>query len=315
MYAECDFMINGINFNTTNKYNPSFGLNPRNLRAIETLYSSNDKGLRKEAIKSMDMADPDINPVLKEFTRILSSSESSNTDLNAVLDKIGEFKGGVQGLKDGFSNLMARWSALFMSVRAKAAAIMDKNGMIHPNIGGLSRTTCNPLFRDTALKNIEDANRYINLVTEKGKCPDKNFMVGLHKILTRDLSYIDSKGTAFPSSDYSGVIVGSSGDTIAKKLHLNDSETEKKLDEFFKWLERNYDKNETFTLAAQSYKKLLGIVPFYDANGRTIRGFIDALLLSKGYRFKQYPSNFAEVRGYKTENLAQLIKDNCEEAL
>lgn len=304
-------MINKISLNTFNKNNVSFGLNDTNIRAFETLYANNqDRFVREAAIKSIDMEDEDINPILCEFSSILGSQDSSTTDLNAVLDKISEYKGGLQNLKEGFSNLMAHWPVLFLSVRAKASEIMDKHGMIHPQTGGLSRTTCNPLFREKAIRNIEDANKYTTLVTRQGKCPNKQFLISLHKILTKELSYIDHEGKAYSSPEYSGIIRGSEEDNVSKNLQNQD--VEKRLDDFFKWLERNYDKNETFTLTAQSYKKLLGIVPFYDANGRSIRGFIDALLLSKGYKFVTYPNNYAEVRNLKTEVLAKLIEDNCE---
>ena len=305
-------MINKIGVLNNYNKNVSFGLSDTNLRAIETLYSTNqDRFVREQAIKSIDMTDDDIMPVLDEFTKILSSPQSSTVDMNAVLGKINDYKGGLDYLKDGFSALMSRWPVLFLSVRAKASEIMDKNGMIHPETGGLSRTTCNPLFKDIAIRNLEDSKRYISLVTRKDKCPDKQFLLGLHKIITKDLSYI-TPGKAYQSNEYSGIVRGSSEDKIAKPHEVTD--TNERLDKFFGWLERNYDKNETFFLAAQTYKKLLGIVPFYDGNGRTLRGFVDALLLSKGYKFKQYPDNFAEVRNMETNELANLIKDNCEMA-
>ena len=305
-------MINKIGVQKNYNKNIAFGINDTNLRAIETLYSTNqDRFVREQAIKSIDMTDDDIFPVLDEFSKILSSPQSSTIDMNAVLEKLQSYKGGLDYLKDGFSALMSRWPVLFLSVRSKAADIMDKNGMIHPETGGLSRTTCNPLFKDIALRNLEDSKRYITLVTRKGKCPDKQFLLGLHKIITKDLSYI-AAGKAYQNNEYSGIVRGSSEDKIAKQHEIIDADA--RLDKFFSWLERNYDKNETFFLAAQSYKKLLGIVPFYDGNGRTLRGFIDAILLSKGYKFKQYPDNFAEVRNMETNDLAKLIKDNCEEA-
>lgn len=309
-------MINKIYLYNFNRKNISFGLNEKNLSAIATLYSNSgsdnkDILIRRTAIESMDMTDEDINPVLEKFNIILSSKDSSNIELNAVLDKINEYHGSLENLKEGFSHLMTHWSSLFLSVRAKASEIMDKYGLIHPKTGGLSRTTCNPLFGETAAKNIEEAKKFINIVTRKGKCPDKQFMIALHKILTQNLSYINDEGKAFSSPEYSGIIRGSSLDKISES---NTKEVEKKLDNFFKWLENNYndENHETFTLAAQAYKKLLGIIPFYDANGRTLRSFIDALLLSKGYKFKEYPNNYAEVRCLKTEEIAKLIKDNCE---
>lgn len=306
-------MINKIGVQNPYKISKvSFGLNDTNLRAIEALYSNNqDRFVREQAIKSIDMKDEDIAPVLKELSSLLSSPKSSNSDLNAVLDKVKDFDGGIDELKDGFSGLMTRWPVLFLSVRAKASDIMDKFGLIHPKTGGLSRTTCNPLFGETAIRNLEDSERYINLVIGKGKCPDKQFLLGLHKIITKDLSYIDTEGKAYQNSQYSGIVRGSSEDKIAKPHEITD--TNERLDKFFNWLSRNYDKNEPFFLAAQCYKKLLGITPFYDGNGRTLRGFTDAILLSKGYKFKQYPNNYAEVRNYETNELANLIKENCEQ--
>lgn len=303
-------MINKINLYNFNRNTISFGLNDKNFRAIAALYNSNETLEREAAIESMDMTDKDIKPILDQFVVILASKESSNQELNAVLDKIKEYKGGLDNLKEGFSKLMARWTTLFLSVRAKASEIMDKYGMIHPTTGGLSRTTCNPIFGDTAIKNIEESKNFIAMVTRKGKAPDKQFMIELHKILTKNLSYIDNNGKAYSPSEYSGIIRDSYSDKIREKI--NTRNTEVRLDEFFKWLEKHYNDQETFTLAAQAYKKLLGIIPFYDANGRTLRGFIDALLLSKGYKFKQYPNNYAEVRNFNKDDLSKLMKDNCE---
>jgi len=283
-----------------------FGLNENNRLALRRLHENSDD--RFSIIQSIDMEDPDIEPCLDEFSHIVSESPSNTAEMNLILDKLNA-AGCRAGIQDCLSSFINCWIKLFLSSRTKASELMDRLKMPHPPAGYLSRTATNPLYKDTALKNIENAQKYIIENVKQGVCPDKNLMISLHKIITQDLPFDVQDGMEHDCSGYSGVIRKEDNDNQPDSKRENCNE---RLDDFMSWLKRNYNKNNIFQLAAQSYKKLLGICPFYDANGRTIRSFIDALLFSKGYRFQEYPANYAEVRSMKTEDLKKLFEENCE---
>ena len=285
----------------------SFGLNENNRLALSRLHENADD--RFSIIQSIDMEDPDIEPCLDEFSHIVSESHSNSAEMNLILDKLNAAPCRA-GIQECLSNFIKCWMKLFLSTRTKASEIMDSLKMPHPPAGYLSRTATNPLYKDTALRNIQNAQEYIIENVKQGVCPDKDLMISLHKIIAQDLPFDAQDGRKYDCSSYSGII---------RKLENDETQTGSKnadcnerLDDFMSWLKRNYKKDDIFQLAAQAYKKLLGICPFYDANGRTIRSFIDALLYSKGYRFKGYPANYAEVRSMKTEDLKKLFEENCE---
>jgi len=72
-------------------------------------------------------------------------------------------------------------------------------------------------------------------------------------------------------------------DYSASKDVVNDL---KKMEEY---VNENYDKLETFNLAAYIFSELIRIHPFLDANGRTARLFTEQFLLNKGYRLMKWP--------------------------
>ena len=55
------------------------------------------------------------------------------------------------------------------------------------------------------------------------------------------------------------------------------------------YVNENYDKLETFNLAAYIFSELIRIHPFLDANGRTARLFTEQFLLNKGYHLMKWP--------------------------
>ena len=187
---------------------------------------------------------------------------------------------------------------------------MDKIGITHPPAGNLSRTATNPLYRETAIRNIQLAQKYILENVKRGVCPDEELLKKLHLILTTDLPYCADDGKQYGSEYYSGIIENSKDD----KLLLNEKygNHDKELNRIMGWLNRHYEEYDAFRLGAWSYKRLLGVSPFYDGNGRTIRTFIDALLYSKGYRFREYPPNYAEIRSLKTEEIQSIFEEYCE---
>ena len=292
-------------YKNNNSNSISFGLNEKNKQAISLLHQNpND---RIEIIKSFDMEDSDIEPCLIEFSHIVSENPTNSTEMNAILEQLN-ITPDKNAIKECLSNFTKFWQKFFLSTRTKASELMDYMGIEHPPIGYLSRTATNPLYGKTAVSNIQKANEYISENVETGVCPDKDLLINIHKIITEDIPLITPDGKTYDCKEYSGIIKSTKTIQSTERDDYNG-----KLDNFMTWLSRNYDKDDTFQLMAQSYKKLLGICPFYDANGRTIRCFMDALLYSKGYRFREYPSNYAEVRSLHTEDLKKLFEENCEE--
>ena len=303
--------LNNQFFYTQNRYKNnsfnkiSFGLNEKNRHAINQLHQDpNDK---ISILKSIDMEDSDIEPCLVEFSHIVSEDPTNSEEMSVILEQLNLARNKT-GIKDCLSSFTKCWQKFFLSTRMKASEIMDSIKMEHPPIGYLSRTATNPVYGDIALRNIQNAEVYVIENVKRGVCPDKDLLINLHKIITEDLPLITSDGTTYDNSLYSGII------KTTKTIQSTEIEDfNENLDKFMAWLARNYDKDDTFQLVAQSYKKLLGICPFYDANGRTIRCFIDALLYSKGYHFREYPPNYAEVRSMHTEDLKNLFEKHCEE--
>ena len=304
-------MINRINFQNDYRYNIAFGLNLNNQKMIEAL-CENPKD-KAAVIRQFDMKDPDIQPCFDIFSKTIKENYLNCNAMNAIIEKLDSLDINAQnrnGLIECLSNFLNIWEKLFLSIRTNAISIFDKVGIKHPTAGHLSRTVTNPLYRDIAVRNIEEANKYMLSTIKPGQCPDKGFLIELHKIVTKDLEFHAPNGISYPPKDYAGIIEQSAQDKLL--LKPQNKGLEERLDSFMEWLQRNYNKDDIFLLGAQSYKKLLGISPFYDGCGRAMRIFIDALLYSRGYRFKQYPANYAEVRSMPSADLRKLFAENCE---
>ena len=305
-------MLNKIKSQNNYKYNISFGLNSHNQNVISNL-DKNTKNLG-DTIRSFDMHDTDIQPCLKEFLRIIQTNYLNSNAMIAIIEKLEQLNISIKSNKDELMKCLNLffdyWVKIFKSTRVKVADFSDKIGIKHPDIGNLSRTITDPSFKEIATKNREDAYKYLYENVKKNECPDVNFLIELNKIITKDLEYQARNGTRYPCEDHSGIIIQSQTDKL--KLYPEQIGIDKRLDKFMAWLHRNYNKDDLFLFCAQSYKHLLGISPFYDGNGRTIRAFIDAILYSKGYHFKQYPDNYAEVRNLPMDDLKNLFAYNCE---
>ncbi len=304
-------MINKINFQNNSRYNIAFGLNLNNQKMINAL-CENPKD-KAAIIRQFDMEDPDIQPCFDIFSKMIKENYDNCSAMNAIIQKLDTLNINTEnrnGLIECLSNFLNNWEKLFLSIRTNVVTVLDKVGIKHPAAGHLSRTVTNPLYRDIAIKNIEDANKYMLSTIKPGQCPDKDFLIAIHKIITKDLDFHAPNGISYPPKDYAGIVEQSAEDKLLLKPEKKG--LAERLDSFMEWLQRNYNKDDVFLLGAQSYKKLLGISPFYDGSGRAMRIFIDALLYSRGYRFKQYPANYAEVRSLPMDDLRNLFVENCE---
>ena len=317
-----EYLVMKVNFFTNNtkansillkQKNPiktssiSFGLNEHNRMLIEQ--SNNKSSDRLYIIKSVDMSDSDIEPCLKLFSGYIDKYSSRSEEMNAIVDKLSDCKNS-DAIKNCILHFISNWSNLFLSTRKKVSDFMDIIGMKHPPAGNLSRTATNPLYRKIAIENVELAQKYIVENVKQGVCPDEQLLIKLHTIITSGLPFCAENGMQYDNSLYSGIIENSEKDKIL--LNKEAGEHTKELNRIMKWLERHYKEYDASRLAAWAYKRLLGVSPFYDGNGRTIRSFIDALLYSKRYRFREYPINYAEIRNQGVEEIQKLFDKYCE---
>lgn len=310
-----NFFINNTKLNSVSlkqknaiKKNPiSFGLNEHNRLLIE---KSHDKSSdRLYIIKSVDMNDSDIEPCCKLFSGYIDENSSRSEEMNAIVDRLSDCK-NPNAIRDCTSHFISNWSNLFLSTRKKVSDFMDIIGIAHPPAGNLSRTATNPLYQKTAIENVKIAQKYIAENVKQGVCPDEQLLIKIHTIITSGLPFCAENGIKYDNSLYSGIIENSEQDKILLNQEAGDHT--KELSRIMRWLERHYEEYSASRLAAWAYKRLLGVSPFYDGNGRTIRSFIDALLYSKGYRFREYPINYAEIRSQGVDEIQKLFEKYCE---
>lgn len=288
--------------------NLSFGLNAKNSQIINDRYSKINtpkKEDRTSALSELDMTDSDKVNVANFLNGLMEDSFTPPSDVVIAIEKSAQ-SATPKMFKEGYESLLGRWDKLFLSTRENLAKVLDNIGISHPEIGGLSRSTLG-VQKDIVIRNIDCANDYIKDNVVKNECPDKDFLIELNRILTRDLT-INLNGKQVSSSDYAGMI---GYDLVCGVMERNEH-AELSVDKICKYLQNNYDIQDIFHVCAKVYSKLLNIAPFYDANGRTSRAFIDAILQSKGYRIN-FPSNFAEIGRKPLGEIAQIIKENSEE--
>lgn len=174
----------------------------------------------------------------------------------------------------------------------------------------ISRTITNidSNTRDKAYENYLLALNFFKSSYKTKEKPDINDLIILHKIITKDIPYKNRL-------EHQGVIRGSSTDSYKSiKYSKNFIPTEKVLSEMHKfetWYNDNYYTSDSFMFVANINKKLMKLHPFYDANGRTIRLFLDWVLASKGYLMKEYPEKYAISLNTPLQELRKIIAKSC----
>lgn len=177
----------------------------------------------------------------------------------------------------------------------------------------ISRTCANSgKKQDIAINNVIEAYNYIETI--KNQKPSISSLIKIHKIILKNIpdedfvagklrtprtSHIlkqifnikkDLKNTINPYSDSENVI----NDLLELKHYIND----------------NYDKKDSFILAAEIFNELIKIHPFLNGNGRSARLFTEYFLLTKGYRLTKWPEEFLYRKLYTPQQLAEFIKNN-----
>lgn len=179
----------------------------------------------------------------------------------------------------------------------------------------MSRTCANVSdIQKISLHNMTKAYKYIE--TKKQEIPQTKDLIHLHKLVLQNTP---------GQEDIAGRIrTPEKDDYFYKKIFkitkdlkktVNDyTETKdipddlKKLD---KYIKENYNKLDTFILAANIFEETIRIHPFYNGNGRSTRLFTEQFLLSKGYRLTRWPEEALYRKIYSKEELAQALKENA----
>lgn len=173
----------------------------------------------------------------------------------------------------------------------------------------LSRTIVNSSDNNSlALNNFTNAFNYFRENYSKKPQAEVEDLIELHKLITKDM-----KNSQYEK--WSGILRGEYWEDRSKfkgSSYTDFEQVRPEMKKFSKWLANNYSKMDAFDLAANSYQKLIQIHPFYDANGRTIRLFVDWILATKGYSMKEYPPNYDLASDLPTGKLSSLIKEQSK---
>mgnify|MGYP003307022810 CR=1 FL=1 len=169
--------------NNSDSNNIYFGLNQRNkdvLRAYSKAYTP-IKEKRTLVLSRLDMEDSDKTNIAKFLNWLMTDAKTPPSDITIAIKKSAEESNHIL-FTQGYNSLLARWDKLFLTARESLGCLFDKMGVLHPEIGGLSRSTVGPQ-KEIVIKNISLADDYIkeNVVTDK--CPDKDFLIKLNLFL------------------------------------------------------------------------------------------------------------------------------------
>ena len=170
----------------------------------------------------------------------------------------------------------------------------------------LSRTCTNTSdAQQLSIDKMLDAYRY--MYSLKGKIPDTNDLIEFHKISMKNT----------PGQEkIVGLIRDGKNDYLFNQIfkikkipknainpYADSPNVSMELEKLNKYISDNYNKKNPFELAADIFKKLTWIHPFYNGNGRTTRLFVEEFLASKGYKLNQWPE---EVLYSKLPNIKEI---------
>lgn len=175
----------------------------------------------------------------------------------------------------------------------------------------ISRTCTNSgPEQNISLNNMAKAYNYLEKV--KHRIPGSSDLIKLHKIILADTpGQEDIAGLLrTPETDerlrkvfkITKSLEGTVNPYSDSKDTLNDL---KKLD---KYIKDNYDKIDTFQMAANLFFEVTRIHPFLNGNGRSTRLFVEQYLLSKGYRLQKWPEEILYRKIYSPEQIAEKLK-------
>lgn len=159
------------------------------------------------------------------------------------------------------------------------------------------------------MQNYMDAYKYV--YSNMNKIPQIKDLKKIHYILSMNIpEHAQYKGMIKGTKEdtYQHVINPKTRESIAIKA-VKIEDVPKQMKNFQFWYKNNYNSKDPFLFAAQVYKTLIKIHPFYETNGRTIRLFTEWLLGQKGYKINRYPDNFV-LRKNTVEDIRKIIQEN-----
>lgn len=164
-----------------------------------------------------------------------------------------------------------------------------------------------------SIKNMEKAYEYINSI--KLNKPKISNLIDLHKITLENV-----KGQEF----IAGRLRTPDTDELIKQIfnikkdvkntvcdYSASKDVVSDLNKLEKYIEDNFNKMDTFDLAAEIFSETIRIHPFLNGNGRATRLFVEQFLLSKGYVLDKWPEEALYRKIYNNEQLSQALRKNC----
>lgn len=172
----------------------------------------------------------------------------------------------------------------------------------------LSRSITNPdsKIKNQAFPNYLNAFNYVIENHKINKKPTIEDLKNINKLLCENI--------LFHGFNARGVIRGSKEDIVPPRRpsikFTPNKDVEKRIRQFEKWYNKNYDKTDPFEFAARVNQQITEIHPFYDGNGRSARLFTDMVLASKGYFMKGYSEKYLLAFNLPVEETAKIIKNS-----
>ena len=146
--------------------------------------------------------------------------------------------------------------------------------------------------------------------------PHINDLCEINKIVLENIPHLEKfKGVVRNSETKKefkhqfGITEDKASTTTRKYIDCKYVETE--LNKIQKLIEEtNFNETNPFEFAADLFFKLINIHPFYDGNGRTIRLFIEKMLLNKGYQLTKWPKNSLYMKLNSKIDFAKILEES-----
>ncbi|MDP3921239.1 MAG: Fic family protein [Candidatus Omnitrophota bacterium] len=261
---------------------------------------------RKAAINAIVRIDPSYEPAVELFSRLVRDYPESflvSAARNALLIM------SHHGSGDAGREIMTLLKTF------KPRRTSEISGDDFPYILGrigLSRslqTASDP----AVIENYERAFAYFQEGAKARPNPTLDDLIALHKFIMEGLvpGWVD---TGKYDVDWAGLVRGRDPRVdleLPPKFDVRSRDTMAALENFFAWFEANYDNEDGIAFAVEAYTRLVTIHPFYDANGRAMRLFLDWILYGKGYFMAEYPEVLFDAMTTPEHVLANAVKQTA----
>ena len=167
----------------------------------------------------------------------------------------------------------------------------------------------------TQKKSLKDMiNGYKYIEANRNRKPHTSDLIEIHKIIlknSQNKNFLAGRLRTPDTDELVKQVFNITKDTTktvtdysSSKEVINDL---KKLD---RYIDKNYDTAEPFTLATEIFNEVIRIHPFVDGNGRASRLFVEQFLLSKGFHLHKWPEETLYRKICSTSDLAEALKQN-----